>query len=173
MESLSSEDDFVVLSLLKREKERKKWVHPILRYRELLEFPQHGRAIQSLLQDVMGSVWCFIAILESHITKKTTNFCELSVQGSLHCFVLRDEVDELDIAILDFGDHLYGGSELSKHLSKYFLQMRKTQKKYFFHVNVVDTTWGCICFSTCKNVVWKFQTRCAVAFRAEFLRRKS
>ncbi len=36
-----------------------------------------------------------LAILEPHI-KKTTNFCELSVQGSLKRFVLRDEVDELD-----------------------------------------------------------------------------
>ncbi len=35
-------------------------------------------------------------ILEPHIKKKTTNVCELSVQGSLQCFVLRDEVDELD-----------------------------------------------------------------------------
>ncbi len=37
-----------------------------------------------------------LAILEPHIKKKTTNFCELSVQGSVQCFVLRDEVDELD-----------------------------------------------------------------------------
>ncbi len=37
-----------------------------------------------------------LVILEPLIKKKTTNFCELSVQESLHCFVLRDEVDELD-----------------------------------------------------------------------------
>ncbi len=37
-----------------------------------------------------------LAILESNIKRKTTNFCELRVQGFLQCFVLRDEVDELD-----------------------------------------------------------------------------
>ncbi len=40
MESSSIEDDFVVLSLLKEnKKERKYWVHPILKYREDGEFP--------------------------------------------------------------------------------------------------------------------------------------
>ncbi len=34
----------------------------------------------------------------------------------------------LPIAILDFGVRLYGGSELSKHLSKCLLRIRKTQK---------------------------------------------
>ncbi len=34
----------------------------------------------------------------------------------------------LTIAILDFGVHLYGGSELSKHLSKCLQRMRKTEK---------------------------------------------
>ncbi len=37
MESSSIEDDFVVLSFLKK-KERKYWVHPILKYREDGEF---------------------------------------------------------------------------------------------------------------------------------------
>ncbi len=36
-----------------------------------------------------------LVILEPHIKKKTTNFCEFSVQGSFQCCVLRDEVDEL------------------------------------------------------------------------------
>ncbi len=58
----------------------------------------------------------------------------------------------LTIAILDFGVRLYGGSELSKHLSKCLLQMRKTQKiepdPHFLNdgrkfrrqcVNVIDT----------------------------------
>ncbi len=44
----------------------------------------------------MAQFDALLEILESHIKKKTTNFCELSVQGSLQCFVLRDEVDELD-----------------------------------------------------------------------------
>ncbi len=43
-----------------------------------------------------------LAILEQHIKKKATNFCEHSVQGSLWCFVLRDEVDELDIRLSGF-----------------------------------------------------------------------
>ncbi len=37
-----------------------------------------------------------LAILEQHIKRKTTSFGELSVQGSLQCFVLRDKVDEFD-----------------------------------------------------------------------------
>ncbi len=46
-------------------------------------------------------------ILEPHIKNKTTNFCELSVQGSLWCFVLWDKVNLTQIfyslvAILDF-----------------------------------------------------------------------
>ncbi len=46
-------------------------------------------------------------ILEPHIKKKTTNFCELRVQESLRCFVLMN----LTIAILDFGVCMYGVSE--------------------------------------------------------------
>ncbi len=59
----------------------------------------------------------------------------------------------LTIAILDFGVHLYGGSELSKHLSKCLLRMRKTEKiepdPIFFYygqkfwrrcVNMIDKT---------------------------------
>ncbi len=39
MESSSIEEDFVVLSLLKKKKkERKYWVHPILKYRKDREF---------------------------------------------------------------------------------------------------------------------------------------
>ncbi len=34
----------------------------------------------------------------------------------------------LTFAFLDFGVQLYGGSELSKHLSKCLLRMRKIQK---------------------------------------------
>ncbi len=43
-----------------------------------------------------------LAILEQHIKKKTTDFCELSVQGSLQCSVLRDRV-ELDNHHSGFG----------------------------------------------------------------------
>ncbi len=68
-----------------------------------------------------------LAILEPHIKKKTTNFCELSVQGSIYSALCCEmKWMNLTIAILDFGIRLYGGSELSKHLSKCLLRMRKT-----------------------------------------------
>ncbi len=66
-----------------------------------------------------------LAIIEPHIKKKTTNFCELSVQGSIYsavCCYCEMKWMNLTIAILDFV-RLYGGSELSKHLSKCLLQM--------------------------------------------------
>ncbi len=56
-----------------------------------------------------------LAILEPHIKKKTTNFCELSGICALCCEM---KWMNLTIAILDFGIRFYGGSELSKHLSK-------------------------------------------------------
>ncbi len=61
-----------------------------------------------------------LAILEPHIKKKTTNFCELSVQGRKWLYST--------IAILDFGVRLYSGSELSKNLSKCLLRMQKLQQ---------------------------------------------
>ncbi len=70
-----------------------------------------------------------LAILEPHIKKKTTNFCELSVQGSIYsALCCETKWMNLTIAILDFGVRLYGGSELLKHLSKCLLGMRKMQK---------------------------------------------
>ncbi len=69
-----------------------------------------------------------LAILEPHI-KKTTNFCELSVQGSIYSALCCEmKWMNLTIANLDFGVRLYGGSELSKKLSKCLLRMRKMQK---------------------------------------------
>ncbi len=67
-----------------------------------------------------------LAILESHIKRKTTDFCELSVQGSIY-----SEMKWMNLTIpkLDFGDRLYGGSELSKHFSKCLPRMRTLQKK--------------------------------------------
>ncbi len=104
-----------------------------------------------------------LAILETHIKKKTTNFCELSVQGSLQCFLLQDEVD--------FGVRLYGSSKLSKHLSKCLLRMRKMQRietdSIIFYdrrkfrrqcVNVIDITKSYLFFN-----VRIFQTQCAMA----------
>ncbi len=62
----------------------------------------------------MAQFDALLAILEPHIKKKTTNFCELRVQ-------VRDEVDKLDNRHSGFCRSLYGGSELSKHLSKCLL----------------------------------------------------
>ncbi len=83
----------------------------------------------------------------------------------------------LTITILDFGIRLYGGSELSKHLSKCLLRLLKTQKiepgQIFFYdgqkfrmqcVNVIDITWGRIYFSTCEHFGRVFQNPCAMTF---------
>ncbi len=80
----------------------------------------------------MAQFNALLAILESHIKKKTTNFCELHVQGSI-CSALGCETKwmNLTIAILDFGVRLYGGSELSNHLSKCMLRMQKTKTKFY------------------------------------------
>ncbi len=56
----------------------------------------------------MAQFDALLAILEPPIKKKTTNFCELGVQGSLQCFV-----DELDNRHSGFWRSLDGGSELS------------------------------------------------------------
>ncbi len=69
-----------------------------------------------------------LAILEPHIKKKTTNFCEISVQGSICALCCEMKWMNLTIAILDCGFCLYGGSELSKHLSKCLLLMQKKFK---------------------------------------------
>ncbi len=56
-----------------------------------------------------------LMILEPHIKNKTTNFCELSVQGSIYSALwCETKCMNLTIAILDFGIRLYGGSEWSK-----------------------------------------------------------
>ncbi len=77
----------------------------------------------------MAQFDALLAILEPHIKKKTTNFCELSVQGSIYsALCCETKWMNLTIAILDFGVRFYGGSELSKHLSKCLPRMRKNAK---------------------------------------------
>ncbi len=102
----------------------------------------------------MAQFDALLAILEPHIKKKTTNFCELRVQGSIYsALCCETKWINLTIAILDFGVRFYGGSERSKHLSKCSPRMRKTQKNQtrseFFYdgrkfrrqcVNVIDIT---------------------------------
>ncbi len=96
-------------SLLKR----KYWVHPIQRLcREKGEF---HLLIKYYPERFKVYIYIFIFI-----------FCLFHTMFVIQCFVLRDEVDQL--AILDFDVRLYGGSELSKHLSKCLLRMRKMQK---------------------------------------------
>ncbi len=76
----------------------------------------------------MAQFDALLTILEPHIKKKTTNFCELSVQGSIYS-ALCCETKWMNLIILDFGVRFYGGSELSKHLSKCLPRMRKNAKK--------------------------------------------
>ncbi len=168
MESSSTEDDFVVLSLL----ERKYWVHPILIYREDGEFRRlikeqrdyHGQ-FKVYFRMSVAQFDALQVILEPHIKRKTTNVCELRVQGSIFSALCCEKLMNLTIAILDFGVRLYGDSELSKHLSKCLLMMRKKKKKnepdpiFFYdgrkfrrqHANMIDITWGRIYFLTYEN----------------------
>ncbi len=122
MVSSSIEDDFVVLSLLKKKNKKGKWVHP-LRYRE----DYHGR-FKVYFSMSVSQFDALLVIIEPHIKKKTTNFCELSVQGSIYsALCCETKWMNLTIATLDFGVRLYGGSEQSKHLSNCLLRMRKTE----------------------------------------------
>ncbi len=131
----------------------------------------------------MAQCDALLAILEPHIKKKTTNFCELCVQGSIYsALCCETKWMNLTSAILDFGVCFYGDSELSKHLSKCLPRMRKTQKnrtRYnFFYdgrkfqrqcANVIDITWGRIYFSTCENFRRKIWTQCAMALTLQIL----
>ncbi len=134
---------------LKREKERKYWVHPILRFPLLIKEQRdyHGW-FKVYFRTSVAQFDALLAILEPHIKKKTTDFCELSVQGSIYS-VLCCEMKwmNLTIAILDFGVCLYGGSELSKHLSKCLLRMRKTQK--------IEPDPNCLCWTKVLEAVCK------------------
>ncbi len=119
-----------IISLSSRflKKERK---YPILKYREDGELRNSG-IIKGDSKFTSGYQWLslMLAILEPHIKKKkTTNFCELSVQGSIYSALCCEmKWMNLTIAILDFAVRLYGGSELSKRFSKCLLWMRKTQQ---------------------------------------------
>ncbi len=136
MESSSIEDDFVVLLLLKKRK-RKEILGPSnpkiqrgrrvpLLIKEQRDYP--GR-FKVYFRTSVAQFDALLAILEPHIKKKTTNFCELSVQGSIYSALCCEmKWMNLTIAILDFGVRLYGGSELSKPLSKCLPRMRKMQK---------------------------------------------
>ncbi len=72
-------------SSLKKEKERKYWVHPILKYREDGEFllikeqRDYQRRLKVYFRMSVAQFDALLVILEPHIKQKTTKFCELSV----------------------------------------------------------------------------------------------
>ncbi len=77
----------------------------------------------------MAQFDALLAILEPHIKKKTTNFCELSVQGSIYsALCCETKWMNLTIAILDFGVRFYGGSSLSL-TSSYCMTSESLYKK--------------------------------------------
>ncbi len=101
----------------------------------------------------------------------------MSVHGSdIQCFVLRDEVDELDNRHSGFWRSLVWWLWTVKTPIKMLAMMRKNWNKLnliriFYDgwkfrrqcVNVIDITWGRIYFSMCKNfglsVQWPLMTR--------------
>ncbi len=114
-----------------------------------------------------------LAILEPHIKRKTTHFCELRVQGFLQRFVMRDEVDELDNHHSGFWRSLLRWLCTVKTPFKMLATDAKkaknwTRSKLYYDgrkfcrrcVNVIDITWGHIYFSTCKHFRRNFRTRC-------------
>ncbi|KAI7806549.1 hypothetical protein IRJ41_007875 [Triplophysa rosa] len=85
MESSSSDDDFVVLSLLKKRKiKRKYWVHPVLRLRNeegefhllIMELRDYPDRFKIYFRMSVAQFDALLAILKPHIKKKTTNFRE-------------------------------------------------------------------------------------------------
>ncbi len=183
MVSSSSEDDFV-LSFLKKRK-RKEILgpsNPEIYCREEGEFPllikeqrdYHGR-FKVYFRISVAQFDALLAILEPQIKKKTTNFCELSVQGFLHCFVLQDEgwTWQSPFWILVFACMVALNCQNTSQNACYRCEKcRKSNPSEFFYdgqkfrqqcVNVIDTTWGHIYFSTCESFGRTFQTQCAMA----------
>ncbi len=133
-------------------KKRKYWVYPVLRYREDGEFPllikeqqDYPGRFKVYFRMSVAQFDALLAILEPHIKKTTTNFCKLSLQGSIYsALCCETRWMNLTIAILDFGFRLYGGSGLSKHLSKCLPRMnisknyKKIKNYKNFGVNVID-----------------------------------
>ncbi len=156
---------------LKKEKERKYWVHPILKYREDGEGAAGlSRAIQSLLQDVSVSVWCFASDTRATYEKEDHQFLWTQcARIYIQCFVLWDEVDELDNRHSGFWRSLLRWLWTVKTPLKMLATdvknaKNRTQSKKNFDgrkfrrqcANVIDITWGRIYFSTCENSDEKF-----------------
>ncbi len=84
MDSSSSEDDFVALSLIEKRRKRKYCVcvHPILKLRReegeflIKELRIYPERFKIYLRMSVGQFDALLAILEPHIKNKTTNFRE-------------------------------------------------------------------------------------------------
>lgn len=99
----------------------------------------------------------------------------------MHC-VCHEVICSSNDGILYLAFHLYGGSELSKHLSKQFFGYEKRKKRTRFEflsdgwkfwrqcVNTIYTTWGQIYFLTCEIYEWKFPIQCALTFSVKALK---
>ncbi len=74
----------------------------------------------------MAQFDALLSILEPYI-KKTTNFCELSVQASICALFCKMKWMNLTIVILGFGFRLHGGSEWSKHLKMLTTDVKNTK----------------------------------------------
>ncbi len=146
--SSSIEDTFVVLSLLKKRKINY-WVYPILKYRGRSS-PSLSRSSGIITGDskfTSGCQWLSFMLYwrcEPHI-KNTFLWTQCARIYSALCCDMKWM--NLTIAILDFGVCLYGGSELSKHLSQCLLRKQKTKKNKTDPKNFYDEffLWGSVC----------------------------
>ncbi len=114
---------------IKKEEDRKYCVHPILRYIKDGEFHLLIKEQRDYLgwfkvyfRMSVAQFYALLAILESHIKRKNTSFCELSVQCALFCEMKRMN---LTIAILHFGDTV--ALNLAKHFLKCLPRMQKKE----------------------------------------------
>ncbi len=144
---------------LKREKSKYR-VYPILKHIEDGEFPllikeqrdYHGR-FRVCFRMSVAQFDALLAILEPHIKKMTTNFCELSVQGSLysaarwsgliwqshsgfwHSLIRWLLTVKIPLKMLSTDVK----NERNWTQSNFFYEGHKFQRQY---VNVIDITWG-------------------------------
>ncbi len=110
-----------------------------------------------------------LAIIEPHIKKKTTNFCELSVQGSIFsalCCETKWMNLTIAISVKTPLKMLATDAKNGKNLTRsgFFYDGQKFWRQC---VNVIDITWGRIYFSTYENFGWKFRTQCAMTLNVD------
>ncbi len=101
-------------------------------------------------------------ILEPYITKKTTNFLELSVQGAIQCFELLNEEDQLVKCHSRFWSLALNCKNTSQNASYGCEKCGKSNLIQFVYdgqnfrrqcVNVIDTMWGLLLFLTCEILI--------------------